>query len=501
MSSSKIFLVCCLFFIGSIFLAWLSNFSQYVWLIFLISGTISIILFWIFARHSLKKKSIIIILCALFLFAGLWRYRIAEINISNSSLEKFNDTDKKITLIACVNKEPEIRRGNTKLVVKPEKIENIIPSKGNILLTVARYPEYQYGDRLEITGKLKTPPKFDDFNYKDYLAKEGIYSISYYPKIHLIDRGNGIFILSKIFLFKNKLSQSIKRNLSPPQSSILEAIILGSKREISEDQKNKLNIAGIRHITCVSGMHIAILTGILMSLFMVLGFWRQQAFYFSLALILLFVIMTGLQSSAIRAGIMGGMLLLGQYLGKESNSLRILVFAAALMLAINPLLLMSDIGFQLSFLAVFGIICFSQYFRKLLDFIFKRKFLDIKSVLAMTFSAQIFTMPILIYNFGYVSSIAPLTNLLVVPLLPFVIIFGFIFSLIGLIFPFLGWVMSFPSWILLTYITKIVDYFSQIPFALINIKISWLLLIPCYLILVCLAWRLEKAQKLKFLNY
>jgi len=81
--------------------------------------------------------------------------------------------------------------------------------------------------------------------------------------------------------------------------------------------------------------------------------------------------------------------------------------------------------------------------------------------LAMTLSAQIFTLPILIYNFGYVSKVAILTNILIVPLLAYLMGLGFIFILVGLIFQPLSWLFSWPVWLLLTYIVKIVEFFSK----------------------------------------
>ena len=119
----------------------------------------------------------------------------------------------------------------------------------------------------------------------------------------------------------------------------------------------------------------------------------------------------------------------------------------------------------------------------------------------MSLSAQVFTLPILIYNFGYISLVSPIVNILIVPLLPFVMISGFIFALVGMIFQPLGWILSLFSWFLLTYITKIINFFSEIPFAALSLEISWVWLIISYLILGFITWRLEQSQKLKFLDY
>jgi competence protein ComEC len=487
MTVSRVFLYFCFSFIGGIFLNSITTISQFLMLGFLILGILLISLFW---RY---KKFVIVGFCLLFLVAGIWRHQITELRTTDNELRKYNDSDQKITLIGQVIKEPDVRENNIKLTIKPENIE------GKVLVTTNRYPQYQYGDKLKITGHLKTPQEFPDFNYKDYLAKEGIYSVIYWPEIELIEKGQGNLIYAKILSFKEKLRESIYQNLSPPQSSILGALILGDKGRISQEWKERLNYAGVRHLTAVSGMHVAILTSILMTLLIGLGLWKQQAFYGALILITLFIIMTGLQPSAIRAGIMGGLFLFAQHLGRLNSASRAIVVAAAVMLVQNPLLLRLDVGFQLSFLAMLGIIyllpIFRGWFRKIPNFF------QLRNVLAMTLSAQIFTLPILIYNFGYFSRVAPIANILIVPLLPYIMVSGFIFGLIGMIFHPLGWILSWPCWLLLTYLTRAVDFFSQISWASLTLEISWVWLIIFYLILGLIIWRLSEKRKLKFLEY
>jgi len=236
-----------------------------------------------------------------------------------------------------------------------------------------------------------------------------------------------------------------------------------------------------------------------MSLFIGLGFWKSQAFYLTIILIAFFILMTGLQPSAIRAGIMGSLFLLAQHFGRLGSSSRAIVFAGTLMLGLNPFLLRLDIGFQLSFLAMMGIIYLLPIFRNWLKFIHWE---NLKSILAMTFSAYLFTLPILIYNFGYVSLVALLSNVLIVPLLYSIMIFGFLFALLGIMSPPLGWILSFPVWILLTYVTKTVDWLSNIPLASLSLpNVHWIWPLISYLILGYFTFMLQKREKLKFLRY
>jgi len=250
--------------------------------------------------------------------------------------------------IGEVIKEPNIKNNNVQLIAKTEL--------GKILITVANYPEYFYGDVVKITGKIQFPTIFDEFNYKNYLAKDKIYYVMYYPKIEILDRNQGNKIFSAILKFKNNLTQKVETLMPFPEVSILEGIILGNKQIFSEEIKNNLSITGTSHITAISGMNIVIISEILMIILIGLGLWRKQAFYFVVVLIFLFIVMVGAPASAVRAGIMGMILLYAKKVGRLGSATRIMVFAGAIMLLFNPFLLRYDVGFQLSFIAVIGLV-------------------------------------------------------------------------------------------------------------------------------------------------
>jgi competence protein ComEC len=500
MSSSKIVLYLCLSFIGGIFISSFLNVPS------LIIGELFILGIF-YSLFFFKQKPILVFgFCLIILAFGILRYQIALNNFENAELKNFIDFPESIQILARVVKEPDVRENNINLTVNTEEllINKIgIPMEGKILITTERYPEYQYGNKLEITGLLKTPPVFEDFNYKDYLRKEGILAVMSYPEISQRSSEIGILptIYAKVLSFKNKLRETINQNLSPPQRSILAAVILGDKKNISKEWKDKLNKTGVRHITAVSGMHIIILTSILMTLLIALGFWRGQAFYLTIGIIFLYILMIGFQPSAVRAAIMASLFLLAQKIGRISYSQRAIIFAGALMLTQNPFLLKDDVGFQLSFLAIMGIIYLLPIFQKWLKFIPQGRYLNLRNILGMTFSAQVFTLPILIYNFGYFSLVSPLSNILIVPILSYVMATGFIFSLIGIFWQFLGWILSFPCLFLLTYITKVIDLLYNFPFISVQLKISWQWIFIFYLILGYFVWRLKERERWKFLDF
>ncbi|MBU1177132.1 ComEC/Rec2 family competence protein, partial [Patescibacteria group bacterium] len=232
-----------------------------------------------------------------------------------------------------------------------------------------------------------------------------------------------------------------------------------------------------------SGMHMIIMMQILLFLALGIGLWRKHAFYFVISLLALYIIMIGAPASAVRAGIMAGLLLIAQKLGRLRGAGQAVVFAAVIMLLINPLLIKSDVGFQLSFMACLSIV----YLKPILDdktIKWPNPF-RVKDILTMTLSAQLGVLPLLIFHFGQLSLISPIANILIVPLLPVIMILGIFLCFIGLIWLSLAKIIAYPIWFILNYVIKIVDYLSSVPLAFYEFKsFSLIFLVGYYLALI-----------------
>jgi competence protein ComEC len=412
--------------------------------------------------------------------------QISEFNILNDKLSELNDKEP-VVLTGIIIKEPELKDNSQKFKVKI--------GQSVVLATTNRYPEYQYLDIVEISGKLETPMETEDFNYKRYLLKDHIYSVMFFPEIKIIgkdSRGLTSGVYSGVLWVKEKLRDSIRNNFLPPNSSILEGVILGDKNAISQEIKEKFRVTGLSHIIAVSGMHVVISSSIVMIFLIYIGLWRNQAFYGAVIFIIVYVVLVGLPSSGIRAGIMGIIYLLGQKIGRQTVSSRTIVMSAVLMLLINPLLLFYDIGFQLSFLAVLGLIYLEPIIRnfikllifKISKFKVKEKNENVIMFFSATISAQIFTLPIIIYNFGNISFVSPITNVLVLPVIYGIMLFGFLSSVAGIFITSLGWILSLPCYFLLNYFFWIVNIFSK-PWAYSVVEnVSWIWILISYLLLI-----------------
>ncbi len=427
----------------------------------------------------MTKSKIFLYLCFVFIIS-VFVYSFVKAPQENEELNQYYGQE--VSLQGIIVGEPEQRISQQKFEFETEEIS------GKILITAKLYPQYYYGDKLEIFGKLREPAQFEDFDYRAYLAKDKIYLVSYYPQVTRLAQNQANWFFQKIFNFKDKLRNVIEQTLLPPQSSILKAVFLGDKYGLSNELKDKLNTTGTRHIVAISGMHMIIMTQILLFLGLGIGLWRQQVFYFVIILLVIYIIMIGAPASAVRAGIMAGLLLLAQKIGRLRGAGRAVVFAAVIMLFVNPLLLKSDVGFQLSFMATLSII----YLKPILDRVIRKlpNLLRIKDILTMTLAAQIGVLPLLVFHFGRVSLISPLANLLIVPLLPVIMILGIVLVFIGLIWLPLAKIIAWPVWFLLSYLVKLVNYLSFIPLAAIEFRsFSLIILVGYYLFLAIIVYR------------
>lgn len=426
----------------------------------------------------IQRSQIILFFCLSFLVLVSYFYHGAQ-NDPREILGQFYG--QKNSLEGVVVSEPEQRTEHWQFEFAAEHVP------GKILVTVPLYRTYQYGDRIKVSGKLNEPPQFDDFDYRAFLAKDGIYGLMFYPVTELVGSAQANWFYERIFEFKSRLRSALDNSLLPPQSSLLRAIFLGEQDILSDELKEKLNITGTRHIAAVSGAHMVIMTQILLAVALAFGFWRQHAFYLVLFLLAAYIIMVGAPASAVRSGIMSFFILLAQQAGRLNSAARSIVFAAAGMLIINPSLISADVGFQLSFMAVLSII----YLKPILDrFLFGRRIKFLRDILSMTLAAQIGVLPLLIFHFGQISLVSLFANLAVVPLMPLVMIGGFGLSAAGLVWLGLAKILAWPVWLLLSLVIKLIDFFAAWPGAYWNFQSFSVVFLTCYypalIVLICL---------------
>ncbi len=450
----RYFLVCFIFGIGIASFFTVDYF--YLYLLVLASFGASI-LFW------KNKPWCFLFLGGAIIALGIFRYQLSLPKTNEDKIWFYNG--QKTTFLGMVIIEPDRRISQTKLTVEASKLKEK-KVQGKVLVSVGLYPEYDYGDLLEITCNLKVPEPFEDFAYDRYLAKDDVYSRCSYPKIKLISHNNGDWLITQIYQLKNKLQLIINQSLPEPQASLFSAIILGARRGLPQDLLDKFNITGTTHLIAISGLNITIITAVLMDIFLAFYISRKKSFWLITIILIFYMILIGAPASAVRSAVMGWLYILARYVGRLNKSANALLFAASAMILLNPKILRDDAGFQLSFLAVLGLIYFSPLFAN----IFKKfpSNFGLKEALQTTLAAQLSTMPLIIYSFSRFSLIGPVTNLLVVPISAPLTIFGTLSLILALIFPNVAFYFFLPHWLMLTYIIKVVEILAAVPLAAIN---------------------------------
>ncbi|MDD5702673.1 MAG: DNA internalization-related competence protein ComEC/Rec2, partial [Dehalococcoidales bacterium] len=417
-------------------------------------------------------------LCPVALFAAAAYYpsTIPE----ETPLAAFNNQGQ-VTIEGVVESQPEFRENTTHIELSARKL--IIDStpqeiQGTVLIFAPRYPEYRYGDILLVTGELKDPPIFEDFDYQAYLAREGIFSTMVYPKIELSGQGMGIKPLAWIYSFREDLSQSIAKALPEPQASLAQGIVLGIRANIPDSLKTDLSITGTAHLLAISGINLSIIAGIMVMLGLRI-FGRRYYLYVWLALITVwfYAVITGFQSPVVRSAIMASMFLFAELLGRQRLAAPALAFSAALMVGISPQILWS-ISFQLSFLAMIGLIyiapALQDPIREAIDTRLgeDRPISGMVSVItgsiSITLGAIIAVWPVIAYNFGIFSIAGPISTLLIAPALSFIIILGSFTAVTGLFSQSAAQITGWIAWIFLSYMLWMVKAFAALPLAAVN---------------------------------
>lgn len=432
-----------------------------------LAGLIPLPLLFFVRQH---RKPVILASLGIFILLAGAAYSFSSLHtIDESRLHFYNDRGS-VAVKGIVAEGPDVRDKNTRLKLSATGIKldkGWQEVKGTALVFVSRYPAYQYGDALLVTGELRTPPQLDDFDYKGYLAHQGIYTTMLYPQVELLDTGKGFKPMEWVYSLRSRLAQNLARVLSEPPASLAQGIVLGIRSNIPPSLNGDFARSGTAHLLAISGINLSIMAGVLLSL----GIWlfgRRHYLYVWLALgvIWLYAIITGMNPPVVRGAIMASLFLIAEFLGRQRRAITALTLAAAIMVGISPYIL-GDAAFQLSFLAMAGLIFLFPIFRNL-----GRKAVtaalgesgaavSIASIasdtLGATLGAIIAVWPVVAYYFGIISLVAPLATFLALPALSGIIVTGTLAAVIGLVAMPVAQAVGWVAWLFLSYMILVVN--------------------------------------------
>ncbi len=231
-------------------------------------GLIPLPLLFLWPQH--RKTIILSAVCLIAFFGGALCYQASLPPDDDSHLKFYNSQE--VEIKGMVSTDPEVRDEATHIQLSASEIrrdDQWQEVSGDVLLFVPRYPAYKYGDVLQVSGTLEEPPELDDFDYKGYLEHQGIYSTMSYPQIKVLDTGQGFAPLEWVYSLRNNLSQTLAEVLPEPQASLAQGVILGIRYNIPTEIRDDFTSTGTAHLLAISGLHLSIMAGILLSM----GIW------------------------------------------------------------------------------------------------------------------------------------------------------------------------------------------------------------------------------------
>jgi len=316
------------------------------------------------------------------------------------------------------------------------------------------------GDRVQISGKI----------YPTRGANQARISYAQLKRTGLDN--------SWVNRFTRRFSAGMQSALPEPNASFGMGLLIGQRSSLSKDIINQLTMVGLLHIVAVSGYNLTILVRASSKLKLRS---KYQKLVLSLALIGFFILMTGFSASIVRAAIVSTLSLWAWFYGRKIRPVLILAFTAALTALFNPFYIWGDPGWYLSFLAFFGVLIISPI---AISKLFRRQPKIIVSVAMETLAAEVMTLPLIMAMFGQLSLVGLVTNVLIVPLIPFAMLLSAVAAAAGMwLAPLAGWI-AWPANLLLTYILDIVKLFAAIPGIFLHRSVSTISMLYFYALVI-----------------
>lgn len=354
-------------------------------------------------------------------------------------------------------------------------------TSGKVRATVGQYSEYLPGTRVRLTGMLKEPPQVDGFDYRGYLARRGVAGTMLFPKAEVTGEPDRWAIGRNLAKMRLALERALQRALPEPEASLAAGIAFGRDGNLPNALYDDFRVTGLAHIVAVSGSNVTLVTALMfLAASPLVG--RRWALLPAGMAVVAYVGVAGLSPSVVRAGIMALVFLFGAYLGRQQSSLAALGAAAIVMTAWSPGFLKpvglefgpqvaQDIGFQLSLAATAGLIVFGPWIRWALLSLRRRWRMEaaapgaVIEVVALTASATVATLPLTWVNFGQVSLIGLLANIVVEPLFVVAFWLSAAAAVGGLAWESAGWALGIAAYYPLGFITWFAGRAADVPLA------------------------------------
>lgn len=408
-------------------------------------------------------------ICCIACIGGYLRYETAVVVPPEYFQSRIEET---IQITATIDNDPTVSEGKVTVIVYIDTI--------GFRLTIKTPAVLSYGDTITVSGMLSLPENFTteqgtEFDYVSYLEKDRIVYLISNAKLLSHEQAKKFSIKRLLFDVRHSIETKIFTYLPEREAGLLAGILLGTKTVIDENLYSALVRTSTVHIVALSGYNVSIVADTIskiLSTFLP----RLIASLLGGLGIIMFVLMTGASSTAMRAGLMALIMILSRIMGRPTDAFRVMALAALILVLINPFYIVSDVSFQLSFMATIGLLIVSPVYVSWLE---KRIHPVLAEMIGTTFAAETAVTPFIIYKMGLFSVISLPVNVAILPFIPMLMLGGFILICVGFAIPFIGAVIAYPSYLIAAGIIETIMLFAGLSFASVQVSS-----VPLYVILV-----------------
>nr|MBP9211822.1 DNA internalization-related competence protein ComEC/Rec2 [Bacteroidota bacterium] len=408
---------------------------------------------------------------------------------TSQHITNFLSVSDSVTVHCTVVDEPSVSDGRTKLLVKVRSVSNDVDSsaaEGRAYVSILpdkRKKETPvlilYGSHLSFRTVIQEPASErnpGEFSYKEYLALNDIYASmtvrGYSSFVMHGERDPNPFFEYIIFPSKAFVVRTIRTVMEGDVAYFLIGLLLGDRTDLSQEIKDAFMNTGTIHVLAVSGSHVVLVAEIIIVVVGLLRFPRRPRALLVMVMLVYYMYLTGATPSVVRATIMMLVMQLGKFLEERTDIYNVLGVSAIVILLYEPKQLF-DVGFQLSFSAVFSIVYFYPKLNALIPRIPEpleevRIMQWLWQLFAVSLAAQIGTLPFTAYYFGRVSIISLAANLVVVPLVGVIVTVGLSGALLGIASMWLASCFSEVNRLLAVFTLQFVSWSEKAPYAVVD---------------------------------
>lgn len=391
---------------------------------------------------------------------GLWRGSTAQLELAPYAALIGVTT----TVDGIVTEDVDIGKDNELIIRLGDVVVSERSTAGTLWVSTDSRIDIKRGDIVTVTGEIQSG--FGSFAAAMYRAN-----------IVRVQRPEPGDVARQV---RDAFADKVRLGIDDPAASLGIGYLVGQRRALPPELDEALRIAGLTHVVVASGYNLTILVRLARRLFVRIS--KYTSVLAASAMIVSFIAVTGLSPSMSRAGLITGLSLLAWYYGRKFHPLVLLPFAAAVTVLVNPSYAWGDLGWQLSFAAFAGVMIVAPLAQRY--FFGDEKPGALRQILGETVTAQLCTLPILIYAFSEFSNVGIIANLLVLPLVPLAMLLTFIAGLGAIAFPTFASIIGTPAEWVLTYMTTIATTVSQLPWAMTELQISAWAVVGSYSVLI-----------------